>query len=201
MFSDYPFAVVIRGISLIYPAILHLILGLLCLAIKNKFKHLMEKTDATMAICSNLNACTGVVPNSVSLANVITHLFDFYLSLFQLSELAHDHIQICFCLREINACFGLQLLITITSMLFTTIYFLYRYSISSREMVLSNTNERVHYIIGALYRMLNLLHYMYLGRQITFWVSCMFNINMHSNIKDTLFSRKHLYVFYKIAIY
>lgn len=65
MCLDYPYAVMARGFCLIFSCVVHAIIALLCVVIRNKFEHLTEKTDLTVAICSSMSTSAKYPPNSV----------------------------------------------------------------------------------------------------------------------------------------
>ncbi|XP_017771686.1 PREDICTED: uncharacterized protein LOC108559069 [Nicrophorus vespilloides] len=84
-----------------------------------------------------------------------------------LEQVSLTHQQINGALKEINRCFGIQMLMGITSSLYTTIYYLYRICTINYIKTHSNPHEQIHYFLSLLYRSCKLIIYTVLGHNIS----------------------------------
>lgn len=139
-----------------------------------KYKDLAETTRFLLDNLTSIDA-------SHDLSNAVRFIIYYYIKFkfkfneqfdhFQLVQLPDTHEALYKIIKDTNKCVGLQLLTAISSSLFTIIYYLYRYSTSTEQGIISNTHERVHYVLGLAHRIGKLITYMVLGQNIVESVS------------------------------
>lgn len=84
------------------------------------------------------------------------------MTVAHLEHIIDQHEETIECVSELNKCFGLQLLVTFTSNLFATVYYLYRTITSSEENFVAN---KIHCGLSLFYLFIKLIIYMFVGQK------------------------------------
>lgn len=163
---DSPTIVILRGLLVLYPCMEMVVVFSLCFILSLKFQHLADICTICMKYLSNQHQETLIKNNafdSASLNKSEDDNPDDYP--YQIDDLEEMQKKLFACAyRVTGSAVSIPALATMTSSLYTTMYYLYRFSTATEAGFTSNTHERIHYAIGVLYRFAKLFGYMLLGR-------------------------------------
>ncbi|KAL3285223.1 hypothetical protein HHI36_019336 [Cryptolaemus montrouzieri] len=159
---DNPLAVMIRGAVQLYTSFEIIIVFIFCSLIALKYKYLANITSRTMEHFY-------IQAGGKRRQSLIRYTDAITLTLFKgenipkLHQLERFYQRLTYIVNEVNSTVGLSILAAITSSLYSTMYYLYRFSTASEHGLTSNKKERVHYALGLICRSGKMFSYMLMG--------------------------------------
>ncbi|XP_044746727.1 uncharacterized protein LOC123308215 [Coccinella septempunctata] len=159
---DSPFLVMVRGCMFFYTSVEVIIVFIFCFLITLKYKYLATMTSRTM---ENLYIQSGgkSYHSLIKYTDAIALTIAKSENIPKLNQLETFYQRLTTTVDEVNTTVGLSILVAVTSSLYSTMYYLYRFSTASDNGININTNERLHYVIGLFGKSGKMFGYMVMG--------------------------------------